>query len=121
MLTPALRRGMLAVATLTLLLATSASAHIERASYWPDPKPDMASGVSTGGKVPQAKTLASAVAKGQKGTTRVVCQSNSLTLLKADIANARKNGYDVRPTEHHKFSKKQFAKLLYYKKNVLDK
>ena len=72
MLTPALRRGMLAVASLTLLIAASASAHIERASYWPDPKPDMASGVSTGGKVPHAKTLASALAKGQKGKTRVV-------------------------------------------------
>src|SRR4051812_42677734 len=107
MLSTPLRRGMFATTALSLVVTASAAAHIERASYWPDPKPDKASGVRTGGAVPHAKPLSGAVAQAQNGTTRVVCQSNSLSLLKTSIAAAVKNGYDIRPTEHHKFTKGQ--------------
>jgi hypothetical protein len=106
-----LSRATALVAALTLSLAATASAHIERASYWPNPKVDKAGGMPTGGKVPHAKSLASAVAKGQKGTTRVVCQSDSLSLLNTAIADALKNGYDIRPTDHRKFTKGQANKL----------
>src|SRR5204863_173425 len=76
-------------ATATLSCTAVASARVERASDWRNPKPDKAGGVVTGGAVPHAKSLASSVAvtAGKKGTTHVVCQSNSLALLKTSIAD----------------------------------
>ncbi len=38
-----------------------ASAHIERASYWPDPAPDCSVTPCAGGAVPTPRSLASAV------------------------------------------------------------
>jgi hypothetical protein len=103
-----LRRIAVLAGALTLSITAAAPAHIERASYWPDPKPDKASGVTTGGAVPKAKTLASALSN---KATKVVCQANSLALLKTSIADAVKNGYDIRPTAHRKFSAKQGTAL----------
>jgi len=40
------------------------------------------------------------VRKTKGSRTRVVCQSDSLARLKASIAQARKHGYDIRPTDH---------------------
>lgn len=109
----------LVLATAMLLTAVAAApAHIERASYWPDPKADTSIKPATGGKVPKAKTLASSVAKGQVGVTRVVCQKNSLSLLKTSIAAAVKNGYDIRPTDHRTFSTKQGKRLLAINKKL---
>ncbi|MGH2923695.1 MAG: hypothetical protein ACRDKH_06685, partial [Solirubrobacterales bacterium] len=50
-------------------------AHIERASYWPDPGADTADGVPTGGAVPDVRSLFSALDGGAVGETRVVCQT----------------------------------------------
>ena len=66
-----------------LLLAAPALAHVERPSYWPDPKPDCSIKPCTGGKVPKIRSLASALNKKAPGDTRVVCQPNSLKQLKA--------------------------------------
>src|SRR3954453_4924223 len=110
-----LRRAGFLAAALTLSITASAAAHIERASYWPDPKPDKASGVTTGGAVPKAKSLASALSN---KNTKVVCQANSVSLLKTSIASGVKNGYDIRPTEHRKFSAKQGKALMALNKKL---
>ncbi len=103
-----------------LLIPAIAFGHIERASYWPDPAPDQAGSKMTGGAVPNARTLKSAVRLKKKkgkasaqsvGTTRVVCKANSFKLLKASIQDALKNGYDIRPTDHENFTKKEARKL----------
>src|SRR5947207_1765921 len=89
-----------AAALITLLvLPALASAHIERASYWPDPGPDCSVSPGAGGEVPTARTLASAVATGGPSVTRVVCQPDSMTRLSKAIANAKKVGYVLRPTQ----------------------
>ena len=44
-----------------LALAPLASGHLERPSYWPDPAPDATVSPPAGGKVPEARPLASAV------------------------------------------------------------
>jgi hypothetical protein len=83
-----------------VLLPALASAHVERASYWPDPAPDCSVNPCAGGAVPTARSLASAVSTtGTTGTTRVVCQKDSLKRTKASIASAESVGYVVRPTQ----------------------
>src|SRR3954454_15649639 len=94
-----------------LVLAGPAFAHVERASYWPDPAPDCSIKPCTGGEVPKARSLASALNRKLPGDTRVVCKPDSLTLLNASIKQARKRGYDIRPTDHRRFSAKQAKKL----------
>ena len=69
-----LRRSALAAAAVVLIAAPAASAHVERASYWPDPAPDSADGVPTGGEVPEVRPLSTALDQGAVGETRVVCQ-----------------------------------------------
>src|SRR3954462_8598714 len=95
-----------------LLLAAPALAHVERPSYWPDPKPDCSIKPCAGGKVPKIRTLRSALNKKLPGKTRVVCQPDSLKQLKKSIASAVKNGYFIRPTDHRNFNKAQGRRLL---------
>src|SRR5947208_16894445 len=83
-----------------LLIAAPALAHVERPSYWPDPAPDCSINPCAGGKVPKIRSLSSALDRKAPGDTRVVCQPDSLKLLKASVANAEKSGYDIRPTDH---------------------
>jgi hypothetical protein len=68
------RRGTLifaiAIAAVAVLLPALAIAHIERASYWPDPAPDTHVKPAAGGKVPAVRKLFSALNKKQPGTTR---------------------------------------------------
>lgn len=118
------RRLPLAVAlgiVVLIALPTLASAHIERASYWPDPGVDTADGVPAGGAVPQARPLASALA--DPSNTFVVCKGSSVPLpsktkgsaykawqqavkanpsmqrLDASLAQAVSSGYVIRPSE----------------------
>src|SRR3954471_14159818 len=111
-------RVVLAVACASALFASSASAHVERPSYWPDPAPDCSVKPCAGGGVPAARSLASALNQKAIGTTRVVCQKDSLQLLKQSIAHARKAGYDVRPTDHRSLGKKSAARLLAVNKEL---
>src|SRR5690349_271858 len=84
------------VASLLAALAPAlASAHIERASYWPDPAPDCSVSPCAGGQVPTPRTLASALSN---DATKIVCQRNSLTLTQQSIAHAQSAGYTIRPT-----------------------
>ncbi len=86
-----------------VVVPTLASAHIERASYWPDP---------AGGKVPKAKSLASALVK-PKGKTRVVCKRNSLAKLRKSVRRGIRRGYQDRPTQKRKhLSPRQGRRLL---------
>src|SRR4051794_30029926 len=100
------------VALVVLALPATAAAHVERSGYWPDPAPDCSITPCAGGGVPNARSLASALKTELPGTTRVVCKGNSLKLLKASIAKARKSGYDIRPTDHRALGRKAARKLL---------
>src|SRR5436190_7790137 len=100
---------LLAIAA-TLLMSAPALAHVERASYWPDPAPDCTIKPCTGGAVPKMRSLASALNARLPGSTRVVCRPDSLKRLNASIRSARKHGYDIRPTDHRRFGKRAATK-----------
>lgn len=89
-----------------------ASAHVERPSYWPDPKPDCTVEPCAGGEVPSSRSLASALQASETSTTRVVCQTDSMTRVQTAIEDALENGYDIRPTDHREFSEAEAAELL---------
>jgi hypothetical protein len=81
-----------------LLVPVVASAHVERASYWPDPAPDCSISPCAGGAVPTPRSLASAV-NTDRSITRVVCQQNSLRLAQRSIEKAESKGYVLRPSQ----------------------
>jgi Right handed beta helix region len=85
-----------AASMIALLTSGLASAHIERASYWPDPAPDCSVSPCAGGAVPTPRSLASAVSTGS--VANVVCQRDSLRLAQRSIADAQYTGYILRPT-----------------------
>jgi hypothetical protein len=110
-----MRRFLLALAialTTVMVVPQIASAHVERPSYWPDPKPDCSVKPCAGGAIPKARSLASALDAKLPGKTRVVCKANSLSLVKASIKKARAHGYYIRPTDHRSFSAKSAVRLL---------
>ena len=96
-----LRAGL--VLLLVVALAPAASAHLERPSYWPDPRPDTSVSPPAGGKVPKARSLKSAVTGKGPGEVRVVCQGKggkkSLKRAFRAIRKAQKKGYRLRPSE----------------------
>src|SRR6185312_4534816 len=81
-----------------LMVPALASAHVERASYWPDPGPDCSISPCAGGAVPTARPLATAVTT-DRGRTRVVCQPNSVKLLRRSVTRAESRGYVLRPSQ----------------------
>ena len=104
--------GAVAALLIALALPALALAHIERPSYWPDPAADTTVTPPTGGKVPKARPLSSALKKNLPGDTRVVCQKKSLSLLKKSIARGRTEGYTYRPSERLKLSAKRAERLM---------
>ena len=111
-------RGRRGPATPTLLVAVAlglaaaalpplAFAHLERPSYWPDPRPDTSITPAAGGEVPEARSLESAATGAGPGEVRVVCQgpngSASLRLLDRSIQSARKDGFRLRPSQEETF------------------
>jgi len=127
------RRRLTAIALalgLLIALPTLALAHIERASYWPDPAPDTSVNPPAGGSVPAVRDLFTALKKNEPGTTRVVCQkvpkkkvrkhgsvkklskNKSIKALKSGLRSARANGYQLRSSQPAiRVSKKQAKKL----------
>src|SRR5215218_5145788 len=95
-----------------LCAAAPALAHVERPSYWADPAADTSVKPAAGGKIPKIRSLASALDKKLPGSTRVVCQPDSLKQLKTSVARAEKSGYDIRPTDHRSFSNKAGDRLI---------
>src|SRR5690349_15491099 len=104
---------------LSALAPVAAQAHVERPSYWPDPAPDCSVKPCAGGAVPKARTLASALDRKAVGDTRVVCQKDSMTRLRAAIARARVKGYDLRPTDHRELSAREGRQLLAINKRLI--
>lgn len=94
-----------------LVLPALALAHIERASYFPDPGPDKSVHPWAGGRVPKARSLASAATGRGPGKVRVVCQSSSLTRLHRDIVGARR-GYSLRPHDRRRLSARDARRLM---------
>jgi hypothetical protein len=78
------RRALFAAAVLAGLVAVPmAGAHVERASYWPDPAADNAGGVPAGGAVPEVRSLFSALDDSARGDTRIVCQGGEAVPYRA--------------------------------------
>jgi hypothetical protein len=78
---PTGRRRLVVIALalgLLIALPALALAHIERASYWPDPAPDTSVNPPAGGAVPDVRPLATALDAGQPGNTRVVCKGTAV-------------------------------------------
>jgi Right handed beta helix region len=115
---------------LLIALPALALAHIERASYWPDPAPDASVTPPAGGSVPAVRSIFSALSKKQAGKTRVVCaqvprkkvrkhgtrkklsKNPSIKALKSSLKSARASGYKLRPSQPAiSVSKKQAKKL----------
>jgi hypothetical protein len=84
------------------VLTSTAYGHVERTSYWPNPAPDTSIKPAAGGKVPKARTLASALKAKPPGKTRVVCQRGSLKRAIKSINQARKKGFTLRPSQGKK-------------------
>src|SRR5215218_3818210 len=103
------------VASVTIVMAVAAGTafgHVERSSYWPDPAPDRSVKPAAGGKIPKARSLASALRAKPPGRTRVVCQRASLRKANRSITAARKNGTVLRPTQGtKKLTARQARKL----------
>jgi hypothetical protein len=95
-----------------LSVPTLAGAHVERAAYWPDPAPDCTIKPCAGGKVPNARSLASALNPSSAAHTRVVCRPDSITRLRRSIKRAVARGYDIRPHDHRKLSAAAGRRLL---------
>jgi hypothetical protein len=96
------RRLPLVAAGLVLFAALAAApaiAHIERPAYWPNPKPDRAVTPPAGGRVPKARSLASALDRSKPGDTRVVCKRHSRQRALASIRAAHRHGFAIRPTQ----------------------
>jgi hypothetical protein len=105
--------ALLAATTMLLALGTGiAFGHVERSSYWPNPAPDQSVTPAAGGKVPKARSLASALRRKARGDTYVVCKSNSMRRARRSIRNARKKGFTVRPTAARKRLSKKGARRL---------
>ena len=108
--------GLLA-ASFALLLPSLAIAHLERPSYWPDPRPDTSITPAAGGEVPEARSLRSAVTGKGPGSVNVVCRgqdgSKSMKHLLRSVRSAQKNGFRIRPSQPKiKLSEKKAAKLV---------
>jgi hypothetical protein len=88
------------------VLPSLASAHLERPSYWPDPAADTSVSPPAGGKVPKARSLASAVTGKGAGQVRVVCKGSdgkaSLQRASRSIGQAYSKGFRLRPSQPKK-------------------
>ena len=108
-----LRTGLVAITAAAVGLPTLASAHVERPSYWPDPAPDRTVKPATGGKVPKARSLASALedeAAGQDAR-RLPAELDDAAARRRS-RRARKSGYEIRPTDQRKLSRSRRGRLL---------
>jgi Right handed beta helix region len=119
-----------AIAVVAVLLPTFAFAHIERASYWPDPGPDTAVKPAAGGEIPAIRKVFSSLNNKKPGKTRVVCETMpskrlkkhgtikqlsknpSIVALNKDLKKARKKGYKLRESQPVIKIKKKKAKKL---------
>ena len=92
-------RAFLLATVLMAVVTTAAYGHVERTSYWPNPAADTSVTPAAGGKIPKARTLASALRAKPRGKTVVVCQRGSLKRAIRSIRSARTRGYTLRPSQ----------------------
>lgn len=106
-----------------LLSASTAFAHIERASYWPNPASDNAVKTGAGGEVPKTRSLFSALDKKPAGVTHVVCQGKaSFKRLKGAVNTARKQGFKLRSSAKRKrISAKQAQQFRDFNQRLLER
>ena len=95
-------RAMARLFALALLIAavatTTASAHLERPSYWPDPTPDTSVTPPAGGEVPKARSLASAVTgQGPGRGARGLPEELARRARSRSITEARRTGLPPAP------------------------
>jgi hypothetical protein len=99
-----------------LALPATSAAHLERPSYWPDPRPDASVSPPAGGKVPKARSLSSAVTGRGPGEVRVVCQgrngAKSLRRALRSIRRARTVGFRLRPSQPRRMISAKRARAL---------
>ena len=113
-----------AAAVLLALLSfptPGAQAHVERPSYWPDPKADCSISPCAGGATPKARSLRSALRKKPPGTTRVVCHPDSMKRLERAVRTARVTGYDIRPSVHKTLSAAQARRLVKVNRRLFER
>ncbi len=113
------RRWMLLAVTFAvaaLALPALAFAHLERPSYWPDPRPDRSITPAAGGEVPEVRSLSSAVNGNGPGQVSVVCQGHdgrkSLNRLQRSVQSGREEGYRIRPSQAKEFLNGKEARQL---------
>jgi hypothetical protein len=95
-----------------VIVPTTAFAHIERASYWPDPGADISVNPPAGGSVPAIRSLFTALDPTPPGDTRVVCQPDSMARLDSALSAAQTTGYTIRASQPPiKISQLDAAKL----------
>jgi Right handed beta helix region len=140
----------IAATAAVIAIPTLASAHIERASYWPAPGGESVDGVQAGGQVPAVRDLFTALNKKATGDTRVVCQGKppkkkgkkgkklsrkakkkfnkkikknpSMKALHQSIKSARKSGYVLRPSQPPiQVGKKKAKRLSKFNRKLLMK
>jgi hypothetical protein len=111
-LRPPLVAALSAAVLVLLLSALPATAHVERPSYFPDPSADRSVSPAAGGGVPKIRSLSSALDRKRPGETRVVCQRDSMRLLTRSVREARANGYQIRPSDRRRLTKRQARGLL---------
>ena len=113
-----MRSVSIAVTAAAILLSPAlAFAHLERPSYWPDPGPDNTVSPAAGGEVPTARSFASLATGAGPGDVLVVCKgedgTDSLSMLRASVDEARKRGYQLRPSQPKtKLTKAQADQML---------
>lgn len=102
---------LLALASLLALAITvgatsTASAHIERASYWPAPAADFSIKPATGGGVPAKRSLYTALQKRPPGVTRVVCAGHPPSTRRLNRLKRR-----LRSLRRHHASKRRIRRM----------
>ena len=114
---PARRTLLLAsiTAIFALALPALALAHLERPSYWPDPRPDKSVSPPAGGEVPKQRSLASAL--NGDDDLFVACKGRdarkSMYLLKKFVRKSQQRGFRIRPSAPlQKLSKKEGRRLI---------
>ncbi len=119
-----MRRILLAIPLaigMLIFVPQPAQAHVERPSYWPDPKADCSISPCAGGKTPEARSLKSALKKKPVGQTRVVCQDDSLLRVERAIDVALEDGYYIRPTDRRELTPERAAWLLDFNRKLFDR
>ena len=114
------RRGATSIvaAAIAMLAVSTATAHVERPSYFPDPAADTGVSPAAGGAVPKIRSLFTALNAGAPGDTRVVCQKESLKLATRSIRRAQRSGYLLRPSDRRTLSAAQARRLVRFNQRL---